>query len=79
MGPNGGVLEALEIFVNGDGVTELMNYIKSKENSDKFFLFDTPGQVECFLSHGALRSLFHAMEKDGLSIVTVWVGDATVM
>ncbi|CAD0015752.1 unnamed protein product, partial [Aureobasidium pullulans] len=61
LGPNGGVMYALEeLQENFDWLDEGL-----KELSDSYILFDCPGQVELFTHHNTMPNLFHHLEKIG--------------
>lgn len=74
LGPNGGVLYALE---------ELEHNIEWLENGlgelgEDYVLFDCPGQVELFTHHASLRNIFFKIQKLGyrvcFSFSKTWVG-----
>ena len=74
LGPNGGVLYALE---------ELENDLESgggwfeeglKNLGEDYVLFDCPGQVEIFTHHGSLRRVVARLEKMGVSCVSLFLG-----
>ncbi|KIW98134.1 uncharacterized protein Z519_01718 [Cladophialophora bantiana CBS 173.52] len=68
LGPNGGVLYALEeLEENFDGWFEE----GLKRLGDDYILFDCPGQVELFTHHGSLRRIFGRLEKIGYRLVVV--------
>lgn len=59
LGPNGGVLYALEELEHNfewleDGLKEL---------GDDYILFDCPGQVELYTHHNSLRNIFFKLQK----------------
>ncbi|KAI4718587.1 putative ATP binding protein [Aureobasidium sp. EXF-10727] len=61
LGPNGGVMYALEeLQENFEWLEEGL-----KELSDSYILFDCPGQVELFTHHNTMPNLFHRLEKIG--------------
>ncbi|CAD0098875.1 unnamed protein product [Aureobasidium mustum] len=64
LGPNGGVMYALEeLQENFEWLEEGL-----KELSDSYILFDCPGQVELFTHHNTMPNLFHRLEKIGYRI-----------
>ena len=64
LGPNGGVMYALEeLQENFDWLDEGL-----KELSDSYILFDCPGQVELFTHHNTMPNLFHRLEKIGFRV-----------
>lgn len=69
LGPNGGVLYALEELerdfeVEGGGWFEQ----GLKKLGDDYVLFDCPGQVEIFTHHGSLRRVVTRLEKLGYRV-----------
>lgn len=64
LGPNGGVMYALEeLQENFEWLEEGL-----KELSDSYILFDCPGQVELFTHHNTMPNLFHRLEKIGYRV-----------
>lgn len=64
LGPNGGVLWALEeLEHNGDWLDEGL-----KGLGEDYVLFDCPGQVELFTHHSSLRNLFFRIQKLGYRV-----------
>ncbi|KAF1846723.1 uncharacterized protein K460DRAFT_282705 [Cucurbitaria berberidis CBS 394.84] len=61
LGPNGGVLFALEELEHN------FDWLEAglKELGDEYILFDCPGQVELFTHHGSLRNIFFRLQKLG--------------
>lgn len=84
LGPNGGVLYALEELENNfdwleNGLKELGGMsdispghihllIAFDEFSDDYILFDCPGQVELFTHHASLRNIFYKIQKMGIRV-----------
>lgn len=84
LGPNGGVLYALEELENNfdwleNGLKELggMSDISPShihllagfdEFLDDYILFDCPGQVELFTHHASLRNIFYKIQKMGIRV-----------
>lgn len=65
LGPNGGVLYALEELEQNfewlqAGLAEL---------GDDYILFDCPGQVELFTHHSSLRNIFFRLQKLGYRVL----------
>lgn len=61
LGPNGGVLYALEeLEHNFEWLEEGL-----KALGDDYVLFDCPGQVELFTHHASLRNIFFRLQKLG--------------
>ncbi|KAF1990802.1 hypothetical protein K402DRAFT_389701 [Aulographum hederae CBS 113979] len=72
LGPNGGVLYALEdLEHNFEWLEE-----KLKEVGDDYVLFDCPGQVELFTHHASLRNIFFRLQKLGYRLVVVHLIDS---
>jgi GTPase SAR1 family protein len=64
LGPNGGVLYALEeLEHNMDWLED-----KLKALGEDYLLFDCPGQVELFTHHDSLRKIFFAIQKMGYRV-----------
>jgi GTPase SAR1 family protein len=64
LGPNGGVMYALEeLQENFEWLEEGL-----KDLSDSYILFDCPGQVELFTHHNTMPALFHRLEKIGYRV-----------
>ncbi len=59
LGPNGGILYALEELEHN--VEWLENGLK--ELGDDYILFDCPGQVELYTHHTSLRNIFYRLQK----------------
>ncbi|SSD58317.1 probable GPN-loop GTPase 2 homolog [Saccharomycodes ludwigii] len=63
LGPNGGLMYALESVENSLELFSLqVKSLLQEENS--YLLFDCPGQVELFTHHGALFNIFKRLEKE---------------
>ncbi|OMP84500.1 GPN-loop GTPase 2-like protein [Diplodia seriata] len=75
LGPNGGVLYALEELEHN------LDWLESglKELGDDYILFDCPGQVELFTHHSSLRHIFLRLEKLGYRLVVVQLTDSYVI
>lgn len=59
LGPNGGILYALEELENNfDWLEEGL-----KEFGEDYVLFDCPGQVELYTHHNSLRNIFYKLQK----------------
>lgn len=64
LGPNGGVLYALEELEHNiewleEGLSKL---------GDDYVIFDCPGQVELFTHHASLRNIFFRLQKLGYRV-----------
>ncbi|KAJ2844831.1 GPN-loop GTPase 1 [Coemansia erecta] len=46
LGPNGGILTSLNLFTTK--LDQVMSIVEKRASSTKYFLFDTPGQIEIF-------------------------------
>ncbi|THY35015.1 putative ATP binding protein [Aureobasidium pullulans] len=75
LGPNGGVMYALEeLQENFEWLEEGL-----KEFSDSYILFDCPGQVELFTHHNTMPNLFHRLEKIGFRLIVVHLLDSLTL
>ncbi|KAF1839457.1 hypothetical protein BDW02DRAFT_486650 [Decorospora gaudefroyi] len=75
LGPNGGVLFALEeLEHNFDWLEEGL-----KALGDDYVLFDCPGQVELFTHHASLRNIFFRLQKLGYRLVVVHLTDSIIL
>ncbi|KAJ9644570.1 hypothetical protein H2199_003533 [Coniosporium tulheliwenetii] len=75
LGPNGGVLYALEeLEHNFEWLEEGL-----KELGDDYILFDCPGQVELFTHHSSLRNIFFRLQKLGYRLVVISLTDSYVL
>ena len=64
LGPNGGVLYALEeVEHNMDWLADSL-----KKLGEDYVLFDCPGQVELFTHHSSLRNIFFKIQKLGYRV-----------
>jgi GTPase SAR1 family protein len=83
LGPNGGVLYALEELENnmewleqklaqlgGNTALEVLTVLCSP-SSDDYILFDCPGQVELFTHHSSLRNIFFRIQKLGYRVRSI--------
>ncbi|CAO2654770.1 Nn.00g115030.m01.CDS01 [Neocucurbitaria sp. VM-36] len=75
LGPNGGVLFALEELEHN------FDWLEAglKELGDDYVLFDCPGQVELFTHHGSLRNIFFRLQKIGYRLVVVHLTDSIIL
>ncbi|RDW79024.1 GTPase GPN2 [Aspergillus mulundensis] len=72
LGPNGGVLYALEeLEENFDFLEEGL-----KELGDDYVIFDCPGQVEIFTHHSSLRNIFFKLQKMGYRLIVLHLIDS---
>ena len=64
LGPNGGILYALEELEHN------MEWLENglKELGDDYILFDCPGQVELYTHHNSLRNIFFRLQKFGYRV-----------
>ncbi|KAK3352959.1 hypothetical protein B0T25DRAFT_456043 [Lasiosphaeria hispida] len=72
LGPNGGVLYALEELENN--MEWLENGLRELDND--YVLFDCPGQVELYTHHNSLRNIFYRLQKLGYRLVSVHLSDS---
>src|SRR4051812_40681874 len=64
VGPNGGVLNALEeLESNYEWLEKGLAEFK-----DDYVIFDCPGQVELYTHHGSLRNVFFKLQKAGYRV-----------
>lgn len=72
LGPNGGVLYALEeLEHNFEWLEEGL-----KELGEDYILFDCPGQVELYTHHNSLRNIFFKLQKLGFRMVVLHLSDS---
>ncbi|KAL2267047.1 hypothetical protein VTJ83DRAFT_4324 [Remersonia thermophila] len=72
LGPNGGILYALEqLEYNFEWLEEGL-----KELGEDYILFDCPGQVEIYTHHSSLRNVFYKLQKMGYRLVCVHLSDS---
>lgn len=64
LGPNGGILYALEELENNYEWLEQ----GLKEFGEDYILFDCPGQVELYTHHNSLRNIFYKLQKIGFRV-----------
>lgn len=64
LGPNGGVLYALE------ELEQNMDWLEKglSELGEDYVLFDCPGQVELYTHHSSLRNIFFRLQKLGYRV-----------
>ncbi|KAK4210744.1 putative ATP-binding domain 1 family member b [Rhypophila decipiens] len=72
LGPNGGILYALEELENN--FEWLEEGLKEIGDGD-YILFDCPGQVELYTHHSSLRNIFFKLQKLGYRLVSVHLSD----
>ena len=73
LGPNGGIMQALEEIE--DSLDDFVDMVESLGKSD-YLIFDCPGQVELFTHHSALHKIFKKLEKLDYRLVVVHLIDA---
>ncbi|KEY70934.1 hypothetical protein S7711_00775 [Stachybotrys chartarum IBT 7711] len=72
LGPNGGILYALEeLEHNFEWLEEAL-----KELDQDYVLFDCPGQVELYTHHNSLRNIFYKLQKLQFRFVCVHLSDS---
>jgi Conserved hypothetical ATP binding protein. len=64
LGPNGGILYALEELEHN------FEWLETglKELGEDYILFDCPGQVELYTHHTSLRNIIHKLQKMGYRV-----------
>ncbi|KAH7417918.1 hypothetical protein BKA64DRAFT_564160 [Cadophora sp. MPI-SDFR-AT-0126] len=72
LGPNGGVLYALEELEHN------MDWLERglSELGEDYVLFDCPGQVELYTHHSSLRNIFFRLQKLGYRLVVLHLSDS---
>ncbi|RKF74235.1 GPN-loop GTPase 2 [Golovinomyces cichoracearum] len=72
LGPNGGVLFALEELEHN------IEWLESglNELGEDYILFDCPGQVELYTHHCSLRNIFLRLQKMGYRLVVIHLSDS---
>lgn len=71
LGPNGGILYALEeLEHNFEWLEEGL-----KELENDYVIFDCPGQVELYTHHNSLRNIFLRLQAAGYRLVVVHLSD----
>ncbi|KAF2838863.1 ATP-binding domain-containing protein [Patellaria atrata CBS 101060] len=75
LGPNGGILYALEELE--DNIEWLEDGLK--ELGEDYVIFDCPGQVELFTHHASLRNIFFRLQKFGYRLVVLHMTDSYVL
>ncbi|KAF2226928.1 hypothetical protein BDZ85DRAFT_316374 [Elsinoe ampelina] len=72
LGPNGGVLYALEeLEHNFEWMEEALDTMK-----EDYLIIDCPGQVELFTHHSSLPTIFHKLEKLGYRLIIIQLLDS---
>ncbi len=74
LGPNGGILYALEELEHN------MEWLENglKELGDDYLLFDCPGQVELYTHHNSLRNIIYRLQKLGYRVCSA-LGNQTMV
>lgn len=73
LGPNGGIMYALEEVESS--LDDFVSMIESLGKND-YLIFDCPGQVELFTHHSALHKIFKKLEKLDYRLVVVHLIDS---
>ncbi|KAJ6444304.1 ATP-binding family member B [Purpureocillium lavendulum] len=72
LGPNGGILYALEELEHN------FEWLEAglKELGEDYILFDCPGQVELYTHHNSLRNIFYKLQRSGFraSLASCYIG-----
>ena len=75
LGPNGGILYALEELENNfDWLEESLGEIQQD-----YILFDCPGQVELYTHHNSLRHIFLKLQRLGFHLVAIHLSDSVCL
>lgn len=75
LGPNGGVLYALEeLEENWEWFEEGLKDLK-----DSYIIFDCPGQVELFTHHNTMPRVFYRLEKLGFRLIVIHLLDSLTL
>jgi GTPase SAR1 family protein len=72
LGPNAGLIYCMEFLE--ENMDWLLNAVK--ENKEKYFLIDCPGQVELFTHHASLKNIIIALQKLDTRLVAVHLLDS---
>ena len=72
LGPNGGLVYCMEFLEkNLDWLKEKLAHL-----SERYLIFDCPGQVELFTHHGSLKNIVRTLGKWGFRLTCVHLVDA---
>jgi len=74
LGPNGGLIFAMEYLVSPDGMEWLEEELGQFE--DSYLLFDCPGQIELYSHVPVMRQLVDSLQTLGCMIAGVYLLDA---
>lgn len=64
LGPNGGLMYALESLDTDENVEEFVKKVDALVQDGNYLLFDCPGQVELFTHHNSLFKIFKKLSKN---------------
>lgn len=73
LGPNGGLMHALESVDEND--TELLDRVHKLAKQGNYLIFDCPGQVELITHNNVLFKMFHKLDKLGVRLCVVSLVD----
>ncbi|KAJ9100605.1 hypothetical protein QFC21_003649 [Naganishia friedmannii] len=78
LGPNGAMLYAMEYLeANFDWLEEeLERASEGEERGSRYFIFDTPGQVELWTNHDSLKRIVAKLTKADYRLAAVHLSDA---
>ncbi|XP_055614386.1 GPN-loop GTPase 2 [Uranotaenia lowii] len=68
LGPNGALIYCMEFLETNFGW--LLEQLKSC-SSERYFIFDCPGQVELYTHHNAMKNIFEKLDQLGYHLCTV--------
>ena len=77
LGPNGGLVAAMEYLVDLEGGLDWLDDLLDSFNEDDYILFDLPGQIELYTSHiPVVRKLAEFLGKKDCRVAAVYCIDA---
>lgn len=76
LGPNGSMIYAMEFLETN--IDWLVN--KIEQSSERYFIFDLPGQVEIFSNHSSLKNIIKALStRLNMQISAIHLVDSTYL
>lgn len=76
LGPNGSMIYAMEFLETN--IDWLVNQIE--QSSERYFIFDLPGQVEIFSNHSSLKNIIKALStRLNMQISAIHLVDSTYL
>lgn len=70
LGPNGALMYCAE-FLEEHFEDWLLPNLRKQSATNRYFLFDCPGQVELYTHHASMSRIFERLEREGYHLVTV--------